>query len=548
MKIRKNKFLSINVINVNNGNFEIGGQINCVLSPKKYSIYYTLNGKRQKLDINDSNKYARYSLNELILTNKTFKLVIPKKKINKHAKNSLSFEIKYDGEYYQLTPNFFQNGRLKTGLRLHYIKDELMITQKRGIIYIEDKTLTNCLKMELAYYLQLLKKGKINVICYRLLANITRCFEKKKIWLISDRTTVANDNGMHFFKYANSVADDEIKTYFVIKKETQDYHEMKKYGKVVDYNSLKYKILFLLSDKIISSQADAWVTNCFGNQEMYYRDMYRFDFIFLQHGVTKNDQTNWLNYYNKNIKMLVTVSHSEYESFVNNKEYGYDKNVIKLTGFPRYDNLQNDCKKLVAIMPTWRHWLGGKVNEKDGTREYNEEFKESAYYNFYNKLINDKDILKCMKEKNYSGIFVVHPSHMTNAKDFEGNEIFKIVDGYADYQMIFKQADLLISDYSSVPFDFAYLYKPVIYAEFDREEFYAKHIYKEGYFEPKRDGFGPVTEDYETTKKEIIEYIESDCLLEKKYINRTNKFYKYTDQNNCKRVYKEIKKMDKLNK
>ena len=42
----------------------------------------------------------------------------------------------------------------------------------------------------------------------------------------------------------------------------------------------------------------------------------------------------------------------------------------------------------------------------------------------------------------------------------------------------------------------------------------------------------------------IIKYIESDCQMEKKYVRRVDKFFKYHDHNNCKRVYDEIRKID----
>ena len=104
---------------------------------------------------------------------------------------------------------------------------------------------------------------------------------------------------------------------------------------------------------------------------------------------------------------------------------------------------------------------------------------------------------------------------------------------------------MLISDYSSVTFDFAYLKKPVIYTQFDKEEFYKSHIYDEGYFNDKRDGFGPVCNKYEDTVTTIIDMLKNDCKLDKKYESRIKKFFKYDDHNNCKRVYEAIKNIDK---
>ena len=59
----------------------------------------------------------------------------------------------------------------------------------------------------------------------------------------------------------------------------------------------------------------------------------------------------------------------------------------------------------------------------------------------------------------------------------------------------------------------------------------------------KEDGFGPVCENYKSTIETIISSIEKDCILEEKYKKRIQKFFKYNDNNNCQRVYEEIKKM-----
>lgn len=300
--------------------------------------------------------------------------------------------------------------------------------------------------------------------------------------------------------------------------------------------------MFLLADKIVSSQADEFLTNAFGKMSQFYRDLYNFDFVFLQHGIIKDDLSTWLNIYNKNIRMFVTSAPNEYESIINGN-YGFKKDVVKLTGLPRYDNLSNDPQKIIAIMPTWRKNLSTKNDVVTGIREYSNLFKESEYFSFYNRLINDERLLKVMREKGYKGLFVNHPSHVANSKDFSSNDIFSINDGYADYQEIFKTASLLISDFSSVPFDFAYLYKPIIYTQFDRDTFFKSHTYTEGYFKYEKDGFGPVVYDYESTIEEIIKYINNECVLLPKYQKRIKEFYGYHDKNNCARVYKEIKKL-----
>ncbi len=542
VNFKKSPTLTINVININRDNVDIAGQINFLSETKNYKIYYETNREKNELKLKESNRYLRNFISGRKITNKEFRFKI--RNINQEKNIKLNFYIKYQNQTIKLIPNYSIYGRLSKKLSLHYVENSKIMFNKKGTLIINNDNIKDRVLTESKYFLQLVKNLRIKQIIYRYTAKLLKIFNKKKIWLISDRTMVANDNGMHFFKYVVKTNDKDIKPYFVINKNCEDYEKIKKIGPVLAYNSFKYHIYFLIASKIISSQGDGWVINAFGKSHKYYHDMYNFDFVFLQHGITKNDQTRWLNYINKNIKILVTATVPEYESFLS-LDYGYTDKEIQLTGFPRYDNLKNNPKKQIAIMPTWRQSLSGKNNVTKGTRDYNPLFKESQYFKFYNKLINDEKILEVMRKKGYTGIFVIHPSHMENHIDFQENDIFKVIHGFADYQTIFKESNLLVSDYSSVTFDFAYLKKPVIYTQFDKEEFYKSHIYDEGYFNDKRDGFGPVCNNYEDTVSTIVNMLKNDCKLEKKYENRIKNFFKYDDHNNCKRVYEAIKKIDR---
>ena len=194
-------------------------------------------------------------------------------------------------------------------------------------------------------------------------------------------------------------------------------------------------------------------------------------------------------------------------------------------------------------MPTWRMDLSNKIELKTGERKKNTNFKASEYYKFYNQLINDEKLLKVLKKKKYKCKFVVHPGHAANSSDFETNDYVEVIDENINYSDLFKKASLLITDYSSTFFDFAYLKKPVIYTQFDKDNFYKNQIYSEGYFKYEKDGFGPVYNEYTKTLDCIIKYIENDCKIEQKYLKRIEKFYKYNDKLNCQRVYEEIKKI-----
>ena len=138
--------------------------------------------------------------------------------------------------------------------------------------------------------------------------------------LISDRINKADDNGEHFFKYMVN-NHKNINTYFVLSKDSADYSRLKKIGKVLDPNSNKYKLLFQISDYIVSSHAENYIFAPLGNSSKFVHDQYYFKYIFLQHGITKDDLSPWININTKKMDMFVTAAKPEYNSileYINN--------------------------------------------------------------------------------------------------------------------------------------------------------------------------------------------------------------------------------------
>lgn len=532
--------LKIDIMETDKENLYLSGRFSSVLKAENYQVYIELNNKvTKKIDFFEIPHGSKKDANgKVIMKNYGFKSIIPLNGVR-----GLTILMQYKNfPPKKLMMNFKRMSKLNNEIaNAYYSNEKTIVYCKNSTLHIQQNSSINKTKHELKYWQSLLKHRQIKPIVYRAIYFIKKKLKKKEIWLVSDRTMVANDNGMHLFKYICKQNNKTIKPYFVIDKHSPDYPKMKRIGRVLPHGTFHYKLKFLLADKIVSSQADDWVFNAFDQKEIYYRDLYQYQLIFLQHGIIKDDLSGWLQYYNRNFKMFVTSAKREYNSIIQGNYY-YDDTVVKLTGLPRYDNLINKPEKIIAIMPTWRKTLSGKINSAEGIREYNPDFKKSAYCKFYNQLMNDKRLLQIMKKKDYQGIFVVHPAHMENHSDFI-SDYFDIIDNFADYQEIFGKASLLVSDYSSVPFDFAYLRKPVIYTQFDKEEFFRSHLYQEGYFSYDKDGFGPVCYNYEDTVNEIIKSIENDCKMEEKYLQRVENFYQYHDRNNCQRVYEEILKL-----
>ena len=132
--------------------------------------------------------------------------------------------------------------------------------------------------------------------------------------------------------------------------------------------------------------------------------------------------------------------------------------------------------------------------------------------------------------------------------DFSSNDRFNIYHGPINYAELLTESSILITDYSSVAFDFAYLQKPVIYCPFDHDSFFASHTYKEGYFNYSTDGFGPVCSDVQSLVNATIHLIENNGTIGSDYLQRIKAFYAYFDNNNSKRVHQAILERDIYNK
>ncbi|MBD5542779.1 MAG: hypothetical protein HDR01_00685 [Lachnospiraceae bacterium] len=397
-------------------------------------------------------------------------------------------------------------------------------------------------ELEKKYRRELFGKKEFEVLRYRIAYFILKPFVKKEIWLILDRAARADDNGEHFFKYVMNHYPKGKKIYYVIEKSCPDYKRMKAIGNVLPLGSFCHKLCFLLSGKVISSQFDPYVFKPFQEKGVLLQDLFAYQSVFLQHGVTQNDLSRFLSRQTKNFKLLVSVSEREKQSFLQNC-YGYTEKEVRVTGFPRFDYLKEHEKeqtKKILIMPSWRKSIKGSYDVNTGASVYFDGFKNTPYFRFYNSLINDKRLLACMREQGYQGVFALHPGHYKQYVDFEQNDCFTILGEEFSYQEQFIECALMVTDYSSVAFDFAYLKKPVIYARFDEEEFYAGQKYGHGYFDFGKDGFGPVCRNLEDTVNELICRMENGCALEKTYEERINRFYSYQDGDNCKRVLEAV--------
>ena len=542
--LKSTSIVRINKIDVNKNILHLEGFLNTCLKETDYNIYFEDNlGEKYYIDkITDCKKLEKSCLEGHYYYEKLFEIDIP-------IENGLKLRTKiaYKNNFPRNCDiSFTSNCNLNKACENSYFRTNgFLFLYRNSILHIRKESLKQKLALERNLLIEIWKTKSKKLALYRLVYFILSCLIKKEIWIISDRPNKAGDNGEYFFKYLQTIKDKNIIPYFAIKKDSVDYDRIKKIGRVISYNSKKYKIYMLLASNIISSQASDYIINPFGKQKKFMVDLYNFKFTFLQHGITKDDISDWLNISSKNIDLFITAGIPEYNSILNG-DYYYGKDVVKLTGFARFDNLTKlnlKKEKSIIIIPTWRQSLKKCVDPKTDTSIYFDKFKETDFFNFYNTLINNERLINVMKKYGYNGKIFMHPLFEKQSIDFDANEVFSINVGNIDYQKEFVKNSLLITDYSSVAFDFAYLRKPVIYTQFDKDTFFNEHSYNKGYFVYERDGFGEVCYDLDSAVNSIIKAIENDCTLEDKYLKNVNSFYVNQDEKNCSRIFGEIKKL-----
>lgn len=388
-------------------------------------------------------------------------------------------------------------------------------------------------------------KGGKKAILARISYHLLKILKRRPIWIFMDKADRADDNAECLLDYIMTLPDDKVRRYFMIGKHSEDYKRLKKKYHVVSYLSYKHKLLLLLSDYTISGYIHEEIYNPFYNYNDPYRDLLQnVKYIFLDHGVKKDALAHSLSKYKKNMKMMVCTGVPEYQSIVNDNNYGYAKEQIALTGLCRYDRLYDDSKhhKVVAIMPTWRSYLtNGMIREKSKFL-LKKGFKSSDYYKFYVNLITSECLLDSLKKHGFELHFVPHPTMFPYANLFPSSDLVKVWGTEVVHRSIYAKSNLLVTDYSSLAFDFANLKKPIIYCQFDLEEFYGKGGHRSSsYFDFERDGFGEVVYSLEETIDMIIHYVEEGCVMKPIYRQRVDEFFKYHDKNNCKRVLEAIK-------
>ena len=328
--------------------------------------------------------------------------------------------------------------------------------------------------------------------------------EKKyeNCWIVMDRVENASDNGYAFYSYLLE-NHPEVNAYFAINESSKDVPKLQKQGfRLVFIGTEEHCVAVKESSKLFY----AYFTFEYSNETAQR--------IFLGHGITKDDLPN------------PGVRPSDYFITTLDQEQEFLSERVDMTpvkiGQPRYEKLVHKVdgytgkKDKVVIAPTWRPWLYLE----------SETNKNDEYFVNWQKLLSS-DELKELSDKN-DIIFILHPMMVelekkNNVDYFQIPEYIKSTSydllGLDNLQDLLVQTKLLVTDYSSIAFDATIAGASVVYFQFDEDTFRTKGQLKQGWFEYKKDGFGPVCGRY----KDLGQFVRGRVVVKEVYQKRAQR-------------------------
>lgn len=219
-------------------------------------------------------------------------------------------------------------------------------------------------------------------------------------------------------------------------------------------------------------------------------------------------------------RIMLCTSQCEKEIF--KRAFGLSENQVKIWGQPRTDTffnnnntlLQNEfCeKKIVLYMPTHRN--GGKKKLDC----------ESIF-----DLVSLNNVCK-----KYEAVFLIkkhyyHKNEETDCSKF--SNIYDITNREIDSQELLKSADILVSDYSSAYLDYMLLKRPIVFFNFDSEN-YLKND-RDMYFDYEKVTPGKKVKSYQQFEAELINIFNGKWEITREYEENLNTFFD-------KRIRKEV--------
>ena len=321
-----------------------------------------------------------------------------------------------------------------------------------------------------------------------------------------------------------------IPAYYVVRKQTALYQKLVAENKLDNVIVLNFSTRTHPNEFMQKIHPILYRTKCIltsfgensGTVDLFFKRHPSWKYVFLQHGTIFMKESVLYNgyLYPEKFDKFLVCSDREENLF---KKYDFPAEKLIKVGLPRWDLLKKLPKpkeKSILLMLTWR-------------RMQPFQFEQSLYKQNLLKLIHNAKLKEYLKQNNISFYFAPHHAILGNTGiNFNiVDDNIKIIEQGAVSKYI-RQCSCLITDLSSVAFDFMFQYKPVVFYILDRGDpvlgrFDAMDLKR---FHYKRFILPNVFFDEDAVVNRIIEYCENNFKIDE----RTRKIYDsffYTKEN-----------------
>ncbi|MBR2674874.1 MAG: CDP-glycerol glycerophosphotransferase family protein [Mogibacterium sp.] len=361
--------------------------------------------------------------------------------------------------------------------------------------------------------------------------------ERKDICLIYEKKCAkAQDNAYYLFKYC---MDNDMESYlgksiyYVITEDSPDRKKLEPYANnLIIFGSTKHMEYMLASTLLISADSKSHGYIWQYDRSIIGNKMGEKRFIFLGHGVLALKKLND-SFPAERMNAVLTTVTSDAEADIVIRELGYTKSQAVVTGYARFDALEDKSQdyREILIMPTHRKWLFGV----DRTT-----FMESEYYRRYMELINSPELTALLRENDLTANFYLHPSICEHFDAFSSSDdrVKLVPMGSVPLDDLLMKCRLLVSDYSSVCWDLYYMGKPAVFYQYDVPEYMDTWG---SYIDLEKDTPGPRAEELGELIEHIRGSIERGFKLDDYWASKREQHFRYIDRDNCKRICEVIK-------
>lgn len=342
------------------------------------------------------------------------------------------------------------------------------------------------------------------------------------------------DNASVFHKYLVNNHADQVTAYWMYDS-TTDYAKNGKIPNAVALGSFRNYLLFFRAD--YTFHGHSLLYDIVPSADKFLNLNRRTVITHVSHGI---EGFKKILIQKEDVPLLKRTDYfncaSQYEYELKRDKWKIPEEKLIITGFPRFDryppNQPPAEMKRILMMMTWREWLFDLSKE---------EFLESNYFRSTIGLLEHEGIRKLLKSNGIHLQIALHPF----MKRFE-EHFFPLADedygiefldfNHTSIERSIEENDMLLTDITSVSWDFLYLNKPIIFFMFDQEEYTRR---RGSYLDLDKDLYGykaSTTDDVYTT----LAYMVERNITHNEWYGKAGDYIDYFDQDNCKRLARRV--------